>query len=100
MKLTQRDHMGADMRAVSSEPCLSHGAESGQVSQAEFYRAEAARLRDMAASSAYREVRHGLLCVAREYELLADQRIELDHHRFGEPFRRPAMPDGYPSADG
>ncbi len=53
-----------------------------------FYRAEARRLRDMAVSSDYHDVREGLMCIAREYELLADQRDGLLHHRFGEPLRR------------
>ena len=68
-------------------------------SASEFYRAEAARLRDMARSSDYHQVRDGLRCIAREYELLADQRDGLLHHRFGRPLRRPVMNDGYPSLD-
>lgn len=76
-----------------------HRSSSAGLSPSEFYRAEAARLRDMAASSDYREVREGLRCIAREYDLLADQRDGLLHHRFGEPLRRPVMSDGYPSLD-
>jgi len=63
------------------------------------YRTEAARLRAMAASSEYHDVREGLLCIAREYDLLANQRDGLHCHRFGEPLRRPVMDDGYPSLD-
>ena len=85
MKLTQLAPQSPD----AAFPSAAHR----QLGQAEFYRAEATRLRDMASSSAYREVRQGMLCVAREYELLADQRDELGHHRFGEPFRRPEIPD-------
>jgi len=76
-----------------------HRPASGALSPSEFYRAEAARLRDMAASSDYHGVREGLRCIAREYDLLADQRDGLLHHRFGEPLRRPVISDGYPSMD-
>jgi hypothetical protein len=69
------------------------------LSPSTYYRTEAARLRDMAASSEYHDVREGLLCIAREYDLLADQRDGLLHHRFGQPLRRPVMDDGYPSLD-
>jgi hypothetical protein len=53
----------------------------------------------MAASSHYHDVGDSLRCIAREYELLADQRDGLLHHRFGEPLRRPVMSDGYPAID-
>ncbi|HTP83968.1 MAG TPA: hypothetical protein VMQ11_13545 [Alphaproteobacteria bacterium] len=57
-------------------------------------------MRDMASSSDYHDVRDGLRCIACEYDLLADQRDGLLHHRFGEPLRRPAvMNDGYPALD-
>ena len=72
-------------RPTRTAPALSAPRPS------EFYRAEAARLRDMADSSEYHGVREGLRCIAREYELLADQRDGLLHHRFGEPLRRPVM---------
>lgn len=97
MKLIELDDTTVEMPCAA--PSEAQGGESRQPGPAELYRAEAARLRGMASSSAYREVRQGLLCVAREYELLAEQRNELDHHRFGEPLRRQAIPDGYPSVD-
>jgi hypothetical protein len=59
-------------------------------STAEFYRHEAARLRHMADSPNFDEVRHGLLRMAEEYERMAEQREGLNHHVFGQPFvRRP-----------
>ena len=67
-----------------------HRAMPASLSPSEFYRAEAARLRDMAASFEYHDVGEGLRCIAREYVLLADQRDGLLHHRFGEPLRRPS----------
>ena len=79
-------------------PPAAHRASTAR-SASEFYRTEAARLREMADSSDYHDVREGLRCIAREYELLADQRDGLLHHRFGEPLRRPVMSDGYPSLD-
>lgn len=93
------------MKLTEFGPTLSppsppvHRPPPAGVTPSEFYRAEAARLRDMAASSTYHDVRGGLLCIARDYDLLADQRDGLLHHRFGEPLRRPVIDDGYPSLD-
>jgi len=89
MKLTELGHTSASL----------HRTLPAGRSPSEFYRAESARLRDMAASSDYHDVREGLTCIAREYDLLADQRDGLLRHRFGEPLRRPVMDDGYPSLD-
>lgn len=69
-------------------------------STAEFYRQEAARLRSMATSPIFYEVRYGLLSMAEEYDRMADQREELDHHVFGQPFARRAAEDVHGCVDG
>lgn len=58
---------------------------------AEFYRREAARLRSMAASRQFDDVREGLLNVARHYEVLADQAAAIHRHTFGHPLTRPSL---------
>lgn len=58
---------------------------------AEFYRREAARLRTMAASHQFGDVRDGLLNVARHYDVLADQAGAISRHTFGQPLTRPSL---------
>ena len=57
----------------------------------EFYRHEAERLRKMAKSNLFDEVREGLLNVARHYEVLADQAAAIHRHAFGQRFSRPSL---------
>ena len=57
----------------------------------EFYRREAARLRSMADSNQFGDVRDGLLNVARHYEVLADQAGAIHRHTFGQRFSRPSL---------
>ena len=52
---------------------------------AEFYRREADRLRSMAESGLFDDVRANLLKVARQYELMAVQAAGLRNHRYGSP---------------
>ena len=68
------------------------------VDPAEIYRREAARLRNMAGSAKFAAVRDGLLNVARQYDVLADQSAGIRRHTFGRPLSRPSL-DGYPAAD-
>ena len=58
---------------------------------AEFYRREAARLRSMADSNQFNDVRNGLLNVARHYDVLADQAGAIHRHTFGRPVTRPSL---------
>lgn len=53
---------------------------------AEFYRREAGRLRSMADSHLFDDVREGLLNVARHYDVLAEQSAAIRGHSFGRPF--------------
>ena len=57
----------------------------------EFYRREAARLRSMAESNQFGDVRDGLLNVARHYDVLADQAAAIHRHTFGQRFSRPSL---------
>ncbi len=57
----------------------------------EFYRREAARLRSMAESHQFNDVREGLLNVARHYDVLADQAAAIHRHTFGQRFSRPSL---------
>ncbi len=56
------------------------------LSPAEFYRREADRLRSMAESPIFYDVREDLLRMAGEYDILAGQRERLDRHCFGRAF--------------
>ena len=56
----------------------------------EFYRREADRLRSMADSLIFYDVRDGLLQMAQEYDVLAGQREGLRRHSFGRPLERTA----------
>ena len=58
---------------------------------ADFYRREASRLRSMADSNQFDDVRDGLLNVARHYEVLADQAAAIHRHTFGQRFSRPSL---------
>jgi len=60
----------------------------------EFYRREAARLRGVADSPQFGDVREGLLNVARHYDVLADQAAAIHRHTFGQRFSRPSL-DGF-----
>lgn len=62
---------------------------------AEFYRREAARLRSMAESRQFDDVRDALVNVARHYEVLADQAAAIHRHTFGHPFTRPSLDPFY-----
>ena len=62
-----------------------------KVEPAELYRHEAARLRKMAESRQFDDVRDGLLNVARHYDVLADQAGAIHRHTFGQPFTRPSL---------
>lgn len=53
-----------------------------------FYRREAERLRSMAESDIFADVRNGLITVARQYEVMADQAEGLHRHTFGTPLAR------------
>jgi hypothetical protein len=53
---------------------------------AEFYRREAERLRSMAASDQFDDVRDNLVAVAHLYDVLAGQADGLQGHRFGTAF--------------
>jgi hypothetical protein len=55
---------------------------------AEIYRREADRLRTMANSDIYGAVRDGLLAIANQYEVLADQSHGIHNHAFGRPLVR------------
>lgn len=55
---------------------------------AEIYRREADRLRTMAASDIYGSVRDGLLAIAEQYDVLADQSHNMRNHAFGRPLLR------------
>lgn len=66
------------------------------LSAAEFYRREADRLRNMAGSPAFHDVREGLLRMADEYDVLAAQRAGLTRHSFGRPLERPLEADDHP----
>jgi len=57
----------------------------------DFYRREAARLRGMADSNQFGDVRDGLLNVARHYDVLADQAAAITRHTFGQRFSRPSL---------
>lgn len=57
----------------------------------DFYRREAARLRTMANSHQFSDVRDGLLNVARHYDVLADQAGAIRRHIFGQPLSRPSL---------
>ncbi len=61
------------------------------VEPVEFYRREAARLRKMADSRQFDDVRDGLLNVARHYDVLADQAGAIHRHTFGQPLTRPSL---------
>jgi hypothetical protein len=52
------------------------------IDAAQEYRREAARLRALAHTSMFSEVRDDLTCIAQEYEHLAQQRDEIVH-RYG-----------------
>jgi hypothetical protein len=56
---------------------------------AEFYRREADRLRSMADSHLFDDVREGLLTVAHHYDVLAGQSAAIRGHTFGQPLTRP-----------
>jgi hypothetical protein len=56
---------------------------------AEFYRREAYRLRSMADSPMFYDVRSGLLHMAERYEGMAEQAALMESHKFGQPFGRP-----------
>lgn len=58
---------------------------------ADFYRREAARLRSMAESNQFDDVREGLMNVARHYDVLADQAGAIHRHTFGQRFSRPSL---------
>ncbi len=62
---------------------------------AEFYRREATRLRAMAHSHMFEDVRDGLLNVARHYDVLADQAGAIHRHTFGQPLTRPSLDPFY-----
>jgi hypothetical protein len=64
------------------------------LSGAEVYRREAQRLRSLAQSSQYKDVRDGFLDVARQYDILAEQAEEITSHSFGQPLTRPGA--GHP----
>jgi len=68
------------------------------IDPADIYRREAARLRSMAGSEKFAAVRDGLLNVARQYDVLADQSAGIRRHTFGRPLSRPSL-DGYPAVD-
>jgi len=61
----------------------------------DFYRREAARLRSMADSNKFSDVRDGLLNVARHYDVLADQAAAINRHTFGQRFSRPSLDSFY-----
>jgi len=65
---------------------------------ADIYRREAARLRSMATSEKFSAVRDGLLNVARQYDVLADQSAGIRRHTFGRPLSRPSL-DAYSEAE-
>lgn len=56
------------------------------LSPEKFYCREAERLRTMAASPIFSDVRDGLAHMAHQYDVLATQRSALEHHSFGSPF--------------
>lgn len=58
------------------------------LSPEEFYRREAERLRTMAASPIFSDVRDGLVRMAHQYDVLATQRSALERHSFGSPFEQ------------
>lgn len=58
---------------------------------AEFYRREADRLRSMAESYLFDDVRDGLLNVAHHYDVLAAQNAAIFGHKFGQPLTRPGV---------
>lgn len=58
------------------------------MSAAEVYRREADRLRTMAESATYTHVRDGFLDMARLYDVMAEQAMEIQDHKFGHPFAR------------
>ena len=63
------------------------------MSAAEVYRREAERLRSMAQAMTYEHVRDGVIEMARQYELMAEQAENISRHRFGRPFgHRPGDP--------
>lgn len=66
---------------------------------AEFYRREADRLRSMADSHLFDDVREGLLNVAHHYDVLAEQSAAIHNHAFGQPLSRPARRRAEGSAD-
>ncbi|MBV8535064.1 MAG: hypothetical protein JO128_05695 [Alphaproteobacteria bacterium] len=55
---------------------------------AEFYRREADRLRSMADSPMFYDVRCGLLGMAERYDDMAEQAALMRAHAFGQPFGR------------
>lgn len=55
---------------------------------AEFYRREAERLRSMADSPAFYDVRSGLLDMAERYAGMAEQAALMRAHTFGQTFGR------------
>jgi hypothetical protein len=65
---------------------------------AEIYRREADRLRTMAGSTTYGEVRNGLLAMAAQYDHLAEQASSITSHRFGQPFGRRTTREPTPRA--
>ncbi|HEX9465187.1 MAG TPA: hypothetical protein VGB82_21500 [Alphaproteobacteria bacterium] len=67
---------------------------------AEFYRREAARLRSMADSHIFSDVQQGLLNVARQYDVLADQAAGIQRHTFGRRLTRPSLDDFAGAAEG
>ena len=66
----------------------------------EFYRREADRLRSMADSPIFYDVRDGLLRMAKEYDILAGQCDGLRRHSFDRPLERAlGGADGDPDVD-
>jgi hypothetical protein len=55
---------------------------------AEFYRREADRLRSMADSPIFYDVRSGLLDMAERYDGMAEQAALMQAHTFGRPSGR------------
>ena len=70
------------------------------LSPEEFYRREAERLRTMAASPIFSDVRDGLVRMAHRYDLLATQRRALDRHNFGRPLEQRELDRHHDNASG
>ena len=63
-------------------PASSRHHASRDTDAAREYRREAARLRALAGTSTFAEVRDDLTCIAQEYDHLAQQRDEIER-RYG-----------------